>query len=209
VPDHGRQLTGPDLRIGDREREAALTALGEHLTAGRLDLDEYGRRSALATHAERRGDLVALFADLPAPHPDLPGSHPDLPGPGADLPGPGADLPGRPAPVPADGLPPADAPVPVRAVPPPAPVPSGTSARLLATPAGSTAGQRAVAASLAVMWAVGVPLLFILGGGRLWWLIFVPIGVSVFAGQYYGDDWRGHGHGRRSGHGSGRRRRHR
>ena len=195
MPDHGRQLTGPDLRIGDREREAALTALGEHLTAGRLDLDEYGRRSALATHAERRGDLVALFADLPGPHPDLPGR--------------GADLPGRPAPVPADGLPPADAPVPVRAVPPPAPVPSGTSARLLATPAGSTAGQRAVAASLAVMWAVGVPLLFILGGGRLWWLIFVPIGVSVFAGQYYGDDWRGHGHGRRSGHGSGRRRRHR
>jgi hypothetical protein len=73
VPDHGRELTGPDVRIGDREREAALAVLGEHLTAGRITLDEYGDRSARATQAQTRGQLTALFDDLPEPHPDLGG----------------------------------------------------------------------------------------------------------------------------------------
>lgn len=45
--------------------------LGDHLTAGRLSLDEYGERSARATHAVTRGDLKQLFADLPAPHPEF------------------------------------------------------------------------------------------------------------------------------------------
>ncbi len=61
------------IRIGDVERNSAVTALGEHMTTGRIDLDEYGTRSALATSARTVGDLQALFADLPAPHPLLPG----------------------------------------------------------------------------------------------------------------------------------------
>ncbi len=36
------------LRVGDDERNAAAAALGEHLTAGRIDLNEYGQRSAQA-----------------------------------------------------------------------------------------------------------------------------------------------------------------
>lgn len=60
-----------DLRVGDAEREAAITALGEHLSAGRLTLDEYGTRSAEATGATTRGELLTLFKDLPAPHPTL------------------------------------------------------------------------------------------------------------------------------------------
>jgi hypothetical protein len=61
------------IRVGDVERNAAVTALGEHMSTGRLDLDEYGTRSAQATAARTVGDLQALFADLPAPHPPLPG----------------------------------------------------------------------------------------------------------------------------------------
>lgn len=57
------------IRIGDAERQSALTALGEHMTAGRLDIDEYGDRTAQVAAAKTRADLQALFADLPAPHP--------------------------------------------------------------------------------------------------------------------------------------------
>jgi Domain of unknown function (DUF1707) len=58
-----------DLRIGDSERENALTALAEHMSAGRLDIDEYGDRTAKVAAAKTRGELLALFTDLPAPHP--------------------------------------------------------------------------------------------------------------------------------------------
>lgn len=59
----------PDLRIGDTERENALAALGEHTSAGRLDIEEYGERSARVTTCKTWGELIALFDDLPAPHP--------------------------------------------------------------------------------------------------------------------------------------------
>jgi hypothetical protein len=58
-----------EIRIGDTERESALSALGEHMSAGRLDIDEYGDRTARLAAAKTRGDLLALFTDLPAPHP--------------------------------------------------------------------------------------------------------------------------------------------
>lgn len=58
-----------ELRIGDTERETALTALGEHMSAGRLDIDEYGDRTAKVSAAKTRGELLALFTDLPQPHP--------------------------------------------------------------------------------------------------------------------------------------------
>ncbi len=64
------------VRIGDADRNAAVDALGEHLTTGRLDLEEYGSRSAVANTARTVGDIRALFADLPAPHPMLPGDRP-------------------------------------------------------------------------------------------------------------------------------------
>lgn len=62
------------IRVGDAERTAALDALGEHMASGRIDLDEYGTRSAQVTQARTVADLQALFRDLPAPHPNLPGS---------------------------------------------------------------------------------------------------------------------------------------
>ena len=94
----------PDLRLGDADRAAALDALGKHLEAGRLDVDEFGERSARASLAVRCSDLEPLFADLPAPHPPLP--HPPArPGP----PAASGEHPGRtwpaPAPLPDDALP--------------------------------------------------------------------------------------------------------
>ncbi|GAA4793048.1 hypothetical protein GCM10023200_30910 [Actinomycetospora chlora] len=62
----------PDLRVGDADRTAALDALGVHLGAGRLDVDEFGDRSERAAVAVRRSEIEALFHDLPAPHPPLP-----------------------------------------------------------------------------------------------------------------------------------------
>lgn len=57
------------MRIGDADRETALKALGEHLSAGRITVDEYGERSAQVTAAKTRRELADLFTDLPAPHP--------------------------------------------------------------------------------------------------------------------------------------------
>jgi hypothetical protein len=59
----------PNIRIGDKEREQAIEALGEHFTAGRLDVDEYGERTARVTTAKTRGELREIFTDLPEPHP--------------------------------------------------------------------------------------------------------------------------------------------
>jgi Domain of unknown function (DUF1707) len=63
----------PPTRIGTAERTAAMKALDEHLAAGRLQIEEYGERSALAVNATTAPELAALFDDLPAPHPPLPG----------------------------------------------------------------------------------------------------------------------------------------
>ena len=50
-----------------------MDALSEHLGKGRIDLDEFGTRSAQVTQARTVADLRALFTDLPPPHPTLPG----------------------------------------------------------------------------------------------------------------------------------------
>jgi hypothetical protein len=63
------EVPSPQLRISDQTRESALSALGEHMSAGRLDIEEYGDRSARITAAKTRGELGDIFADLPAPHP--------------------------------------------------------------------------------------------------------------------------------------------
>ena len=58
-----------EIRISDSEREDALEKLGEHMSAGRLDIDEYGERSARVATAKTRGELLGLFGDLPEPKP--------------------------------------------------------------------------------------------------------------------------------------------
>ena len=60
-------MNGPELRIGDDDREAAVTALGEHYAAGRLTKDEYDERAERAWEARTMSALTPLFADLPRP----------------------------------------------------------------------------------------------------------------------------------------------
>jgi hypothetical protein len=64
-------MAGSDgnVRIGTSEREEAIRALAEHLTEGRLEITEYDQRSALVAAAKTRGELAAIFDDLPDPNP--------------------------------------------------------------------------------------------------------------------------------------------
>jgi hypothetical protein len=57
------------IRVGNAEREWAVAELGEHLTQGRLDPDEYAERAGLAYAARTDDELDALFVDLPRPAP--------------------------------------------------------------------------------------------------------------------------------------------
>jgi hypothetical protein len=60
------------LRISDAEREAAVSALGEHYAAGRLTREEYDERADRALKARTAAEVAPLFTDLPAPHPYAP-----------------------------------------------------------------------------------------------------------------------------------------
>jgi Domain of unknown function (DUF1707) len=67
--------TGPDLRIGDAEREAAATELREHYAQGRLTLEEFNQRLETVFKAATRRDLNSVTSDLPhatAPSAPLP-----------------------------------------------------------------------------------------------------------------------------------------
>jgi TM2 domain-containing membrane protein YozV len=91
------------VRASSEERETAIRALGEHLTAGRLDMAEYTERVGNATAARTVGELDVLFVDLPGPH-----YHSRVPypaGEGSYPAGGGATMP-RPAGSPAHGYPP-------------------------------------------------------------------------------------------------------
>ena len=57
---------GPSTRVGDVERSVAIETLNEHWRAGRLDPTEHEARTTRAHGAVTRGDLDALFTDLPA-----------------------------------------------------------------------------------------------------------------------------------------------
>jgi hypothetical protein len=57
------------LRVGDADREQAIAALGEHMSLGRLTVDEYGERASGLAAAKTRGELSEQFADLPEPGP--------------------------------------------------------------------------------------------------------------------------------------------
>jgi len=60
------------IRVGDVERERALTALREHYALGRIDAGELDERLAAALVARTRDDLARLFADLPGERPPSP-----------------------------------------------------------------------------------------------------------------------------------------
>jgi hypothetical protein len=70
---------GPDLRIGDAERDAAAARLRESYAQGRLTLDEFNERLATALAATTERELREVTRDLPPPvsaSPPLPRSAP-------------------------------------------------------------------------------------------------------------------------------------
>jgi len=62
--------TGPDLRIGHAEREAAAASLREHYAQGRLTLEEFNERLDATFKAVTQRELNRITEDLPhaAPH---------------------------------------------------------------------------------------------------------------------------------------------
>jgi hypothetical protein len=57
--------TGPDLRIGDAEREAAAAGLREHYAQGRLSLEEFNQRLDSVFKATTQRQLNLIAQDLP------------------------------------------------------------------------------------------------------------------------------------------------
>lgn len=54
------------MRVSDAEREAASAELREHFASGRLDQEELEMRLSAVFAARTRGDLNAVFTDLPS-----------------------------------------------------------------------------------------------------------------------------------------------
>ena len=52
-------------RAGDSDRDSVVTALRDHLVAGRLTLDEFSERTGVALTARTKAELEAVLADLP------------------------------------------------------------------------------------------------------------------------------------------------
>ena len=57
---------GYEMRVSDAEREAAAAEVREHFASGRLDQEELNERLSAVFAARTRGDLTAVFTDLPS-----------------------------------------------------------------------------------------------------------------------------------------------
>ncbi|WP_219418106.1 DUF1707 SHOCT-like domain-containing protein [Pseudonocardia nigra] len=55
------------MRASDADRERTVAILQREVGTGRLTLDEFSERSAIAYHARTLGELAALTRDLPRP----------------------------------------------------------------------------------------------------------------------------------------------
>ena len=53
------------MRVSDTERQRTVDELRRHCAAGRIDMEEYGRRIEKAISAEKLEELDAVLADLP------------------------------------------------------------------------------------------------------------------------------------------------
>jgi DNA-binding transcriptional ArsR family regulator len=56
---------GPDVRVGDADRDAAAAALAEHYAQGRLTFDELNLRLGVTLTARTYGELTRVTRDLP------------------------------------------------------------------------------------------------------------------------------------------------
>jgi len=113
---------GPEQqRIGNQQREEAITALNDHFAMARLDIGEYQERVNRASGAQSYFELAELFRDLPQPHP------PFLAPPSVPFAAVPPPPPGYVPPATQPYYPPPTGPQPQYAVPPPPPgmVPPG------------------------------------------------------------------------------------
>lgn len=69
MPPEDQEDDDKTLWVDSADRKVAMRALEEHRTEAHLTEAEHERRCDLAKQAQTRGDLRALFTDLPAPHP--------------------------------------------------------------------------------------------------------------------------------------------
>jgi hypothetical protein len=74
---------GREMRVSDRERQAAADRLKGALEEGRLDFHEYDHRLGLAYGAVTYADLDRLFGDLPTASPAPVAVRPTPPPPAA------------------------------------------------------------------------------------------------------------------------------
>jgi hypothetical protein len=58
-------MAGPDLRIGDSDRDAAAAFLREHYAAGRLTFEEFNQRLDATFAATTQAQLSRITRDLP------------------------------------------------------------------------------------------------------------------------------------------------
>ncbi|MGW8377525.1 DUF1707 domain-containing protein [Streptomyces sp. ODS28] len=61
------------LLVGYEEKEKAFEGLAVHLRVGRLTVEEYEGRAERLDAARTRGEVRALFTDLPEPGPEFEG----------------------------------------------------------------------------------------------------------------------------------------
>jgi DUF1707 SHOCT-like domain len=66
----------PPMRASDAERDAVVTALGEHFQAGRLTAEELDDRTGKALAARTVPELRDLMTDLPPVGPAMPDEAP-------------------------------------------------------------------------------------------------------------------------------------
>jgi len=71
----------PEIRVGDRDRDAVVQRLQQAFAEGRLDDDEFDQRTRAALTARYSTDLAVLTRDLPEsgaapqPSPSVPSAH--------------------------------------------------------------------------------------------------------------------------------------
>ena len=74
----------PHLRAADADRAAVAAALGQHMSAGRLTLEEYDERLTRAYAAKTYGELDQLTQDLPRTDREHPPARAHSPAPPPD-----------------------------------------------------------------------------------------------------------------------------
>ena len=148
-------------RIGDVDRDQAVSFLQEHMAQGRIDASEFDDRMARALKARTASELAVLFEDLPEPRP------PSATGTAYQAP-PWQQAAQRSFEIPPWQRPPAASPEIAHHAHP-------------AVPQRSTA-ETVLAVMAAASWPAVILLCFATSW-NYWWLIFIPIFISSIAGN--------------------------